>query len=58
MLNEDEFERAMSLRGTGIGDVRERIYGLVLAEYVRITGFRETNINAVFHHRSSLHGPP
>src|SRR5690349_17839582 len=29
-----------------------------LDEYNRITGFGETNANAVWHHRVSLYGPP
>lgn len=29
-----------------------------LAEYNRITGLNETNVNAVFHHQISLYGPP
>jgi hypothetical protein len=28
-----------------------------LAEYERLTGFKETNINAVFHHVASQYGP-
>jgi hypothetical protein len=29
-----------------------------LEAYRRITGFEETNINAVWHHSLSLYGPP
>lgn len=29
-----------------------------LARYREITGFEETNINALWHHRLSLYGPP
>jgi hypothetical protein len=29
-----------------------------LAEYERITGFKETNPNARHHHRLSIYGPP
>jgi hypothetical protein len=29
-----------------------------LATYERITGFKETNPNALFHHRLSIYGPP
>ena len=28
------------------------------AEYARITGYVETNPNAIWHHRLSLYGPP
>jgi hypothetical protein len=59
MLDDHEFKRVMSLLGTGTGeDVRERKFGPVLREYERITGFHETNINAVWHHKLSLYGPP
>lgn len=26
--------------------------------YYRLTGFRETNINAIWHHKTNEHGPP
>ena len=58
MLDEDEFKSAFSLKGTGVGDLWEREFGPVLNEYERITGFHETNINALYHHRSSLYGSP
>jgi hypothetical protein len=59
MLDDDEFKQVMSLRGTGTdGDMWERNFGPVLHEYERITGFHETNINAVWHHKLSLYGPP
>jgi hypothetical protein len=58
MLNDDEFGHALSLRGTGEGDLRERKFGPVLAEYERMTGHRETNINAFYHHVISIYGPP
>ena len=32
--------------------------GEALQEYKRITGFNETNVNALWHHRLSLYGPP
>jgi ribosomal protein L37E len=59
MLDDDEFEHVMALRGTGRGDdLREREFGPVLREYERIAGFHETNINAVYHHRASMYRPP
>jgi hypothetical protein len=30
----------------------------ILQRYLAITGFNETNVNAVFHHLIGLHGPP
>jgi hypothetical protein len=57
MLDDDEFRRALSLKGTGTGDLWEREFGPVLEEYRRITGFHETNINAFYHHVASLYGP-
>jgi hypothetical protein len=58
MLEEDEFRQAMALRRTGTGDVRQRKSRPVLREYERITGFRETNTNSVYHRVTSLFGPP
>jgi hypothetical protein len=58
MLDDQEFAHALSFKGTGTGDIWERQFGPVLAEYRRVTGFRETNINAFYHHVISLQGPP
>ena len=59
MLDDGEFRRVASLLEMGHGETqRERLFGPFLAEHERITGFRETNPNAVFHHRLSLYGPP
>ncbi len=53
-LNDEEFRRAMSLKGSGgVGDLWARMFGPVLLEYERITGWRETNINAFYRHRIS-----
>ena len=32
--------------------------GGMLREYCRITGFKETNVNALWHHQTYLYGPP
>ncbi len=53
MLDEAEFSIVASKRGTG-GEG----YGSVLAEYERITGYKETNAAAIWHHRLALYGPP
>ncbi len=59
MLDEEEWVRVMGFRGAGGGeDLWGREFGAVLDEYERITGFRETNINAIYHHRASMYGPP
>src|SRR3954467_1910433 len=59
MLEEDEFREVMSLRhaAPGTESLNEK-FAPMLAAYERITGFRETNPNAVFHHRLSQYGPP
>jgi hypothetical protein len=62
MLDDDEYKLVTSkheTKGTGgKAEIRERFFGPVLREYERITGFRETNPNAIYHHRLSLYGPP
>ena len=56
MLTEQEFEGVASLR---LKRVRARdSFGPVLQEYERITGLKETNPNAIYHHRLSLYGAP
>lgn len=57
MLNEAEWERVWAAHEDAAhdhGDGRPA----ALAEYERLTGFKETNFNAIFHHRVSRHGPP
>src|ERR1039458_7996168 len=59
MLDDDEFRRVTSLRPTvERGKNLQERFASMLAEYERITGSRETNPNAVFHHRLSDYGPP
>src|SRR5271166_6633262 len=59
MLDEEEYRRVLSLRGTGSGEtIRQREFEPVLSEYERITGFLETNPNAIYHHRAALYGRP
>jgi hypothetical protein len=58
MLDEAEFGRVVGnqdLPREG-ADVEARL-ATMLADYVRITGFHETNPVAVYHHRLSLYGP-
>ena len=62
MLDEAEYERVTATHGPKSGPNRagiiESFHGPVLREFERITGFPETNPNAVYHHRLSLYGPP
>ncbi|MCE9668785.1 hypothetical protein LY474_13255 [Myxococcus stipitatus] len=70
MLDEAEFERVAVLyssaprrlqasrdQGVPVKDMKA-LLAPVCDEYERLTGFRETNANAVMHHRLSLYGPP
>ena len=73
MLEEHEWSSFGVLLHSGLGNVKQfraetgkslagvplaEIYRPALDEYERITGFKETNPNALFHHRVSLYGPP
>jgi hypothetical protein len=59
MLDEAEFSSVISKRAAGVeGDLGSGLYEAALAEYERITGYRETNFAAVWHHRLALYGPP
>jgi hypothetical protein len=48
---------AEGLAAPGALAMAERV-AVTLDAYERITGWRETNVNAVWHHRRSLYGPP
>jgi hypothetical protein len=40
-------------------EAKQQVYGEgALERYYQITGFRATNVNALWHHRLSLFGPP
>jgi len=73
MLDEEEFAAIQPLydeairgtkayreqHGAALEDVpKAEIFGPVLDCYEKLTGLRETNPNAVWHHRLSLYGPP
>jgi hypothetical protein len=49
-------------RGVGLKEVPrsflDAYFEPLLAEYERITGYRETNPNAIWHHRIAIYGPP
>ena len=51
MLDEDEFKVVSNLYRNGhFRTVREK--------YLEMTGFKETNENAIMHHRISIYGEP
>ena len=72
MLTDDEWDRVSPVLADMLDRIKD--YGrqnrCTLAEaktavgeqaldlYESITGFRETNVNAIYHHRLSLYGPP
>jgi len=59
MLDEAEFGLVASKRAAaGEGNSGSGRFGAALAEYERITGYRETNFAAIWHHRLALYGPP
>jgi len=65
MLDDDEFSRVLSQQDLEklASQGREKLtlkecFAEFPAEYEQITGFKETNPNAVLHHQLSLYGPP
>ena len=73
MLDETEFGKVHAVQTAAVRSIRDfrktHILPLdgvdvayfmapVCAAYTKITGFPETNANAVHHHRLSLYGPP
>lgn len=72
MLDEDEweqisphfvggFERAKryhEMRDVSLTEAMQHGFGTALSMYFRFTGLRETNVNALWHHRLSQFGPP
>ena len=73
MLDESEYREVFRLYGEGIsaskafrqkwglpadGMEKEIRFKPLLDRYEQMTGLRETNPNAVMHHRLSLYGPP
>ena len=65
MLDEDEYQQASVLYGEGfkkevvrwLSDRQERFRRL-LDYYFELTGFQETEPNAIMHHRIEQYGPP
>ena len=60
MLDEDEFSIARNLYKDAFkkkGEIKERFQPM-LDYYRSVTGFEETEPNAILHHRISQYGPP
>ena len=61
MLDENEFRIAYKLYEDGMKDVntadKQKRYGKLLAYYNELTGMKETEPNAIMHHRIALYGP-
>lgn len=73
MLTDDEWKEVSPLLANAVGQIKayRELHQCSLAEarskgfgqdalvaYERITGFRETNPDVLFHHRLSMYGPP
>lgn len=63
LVNPDGFieqvKRYRERHGCSLGEAMEAGLGHESLEaYERLTGFRETNPQALYHHRISLYGPP
>jgi len=73
MLDEKEFADVIALFYEGARSVKEyrkqsgepiqsvpmsERFKAMLARYESITGYKETNPNAIWHHRLSMYGPP
>ena len=44
--------------GASLAVAKEEAPKEILARYKDLTGFDETNVNALYHHRIELYGPP
>jgi len=61
MLDETEYQNAFELYGQGIRaqeGTREERFKPLLDYYFQVTGEKETEPNAVMHHRIAQYGPP
>ena len=44
--------------GVSLAVAKEEVPKEILVRYKHLTGFEETNVNAIAHHRIEIHGPP
>lgn len=55
----EQIKNYRSAKGVSLAEARAKGYGKgALERYFQITGFRETNPDALWHHRISEFGPP
>ena len=55
----EQIKTYRELHGCSLAEANRKGFGeRALAVYEQITGFKETNPNALFHHRLSVYGPP
>jgi hypothetical protein len=55
----EDVKRYRIANGCSLGEALRIAHGQsALEAYYAMTGFRETNSNAIWHHRLSLYGPP
>ena len=55
----EQIKRYREQHGCSLAEAKEKGLGQeALALYERMTGFHETNANALWHHRLSIYGPP
>ena len=55
----EQIKEYRQVHGVSLTEAKDAVYGRgALEKYFEITGYRETNLNALWHHRLSLFGPP
>lgn len=55
----EDVKRHRAATGDGLATALQSVDSIrALSLYERLTGFRETNPSALWHHRASLYGPP
>ena len=55
----EQIKRYREQHGCSLAEAQRKGFGQeALALYMQVTGFRETNAYALFHHRLSMYGPP
>ena len=57
MLDEEEFKKAKELYSLGFKSAKSDRFKLLLEYYKALTGFEETEPNAIMHHEIALYGP-